>query len=95
MAGNVDWDGEHCRFCRFLSLFGDMLRSDRGFKPVCRDCRCRYAAKAARMWQDRGKSGKDGNVDGNGRTSDTQENSCSNGKYTIGKGRGASRPEGG
>src|SRR5690242_18074659 len=31
-GGNVDWDGEHCRFCRFLILCWGMLLADLGFQ---------------------------------------------------------------
>jgi hypothetical protein len=49
--GNVDWDGEHCRFCRFLILYRGVSRSTLEFKGMCRVRRCRFAAKTARSRQ--------------------------------------------
>jgi len=47
LAGNVDWDGHHCRFCRFLISRWRVLRSNLEFKGDCRGCPCQFAAKVA------------------------------------------------
>jgi hypothetical protein len=72
--GKVDWDGQHCRFCRFSisrkSLYPPECRIQAGLRPMTTSHLALWAAKAARswqetatMWQRNGKGcGKNGNV---------------------------------
>ena len=57
LRGNVDQHSQHCRFCRFLIVYRGVSLSTAEFQRVCHMMRCRIAAKAAMIWQDRGKDG--------------------------------------
>src|SRR5690242_9649899 len=46
---DVDRDGEHCRFCRFLISHGNAVRADAEFMGDCGMWRAAKTAKAAKV----------------------------------------------
>jgi hypothetical protein len=55
LGGKVDWDGQHCRFCRFSLLCRGVVRSIAAFKPVCTTWQLDIWRYGWQKRQDRGK----------------------------------------
>src|SRR5689334_8279078 len=64
--GKVDWDGQHCRFCRFLILLRVSSSLNPDFKGSSGPDACARAAKAARNGKDVATDGKVGGKNGKG-----------------------------